>query len=185
MANTRESECLPIVVTGGPGSGKTSLILSLFRRGVPHMPEAGRAVIRDQTRIGGQALPWADRMLFAELMLAHDLRSYEEARRGGWPVIMDRGIPDIIGYLDLNGLAVPEHLRRAAQMHPYHQRVFIAPFWDRIYERDEERRQDPREAEATCDVMRQTYEALGYSLVDLPLMDVEERAAFVLGKLAR
>jgi len=33
------------VITGGPGSGKTSLIDALSRRGFPSMPEAGRAII--------------------------------------------------------------------------------------------------------------------------------------------
>ena len=47
------------VVTGGPGSGKTTLIEALGRLGIVSMPEAGRAIIRDQTAIGGQALPWA------------------------------------------------------------------------------------------------------------------------------
>ena len=56
------------VVTGGPGSGKSSLIESLRRRGFRSMPEAGRAIIQDQIRIGGKFLPWADRSMFAELM---------------------------------------------------------------------------------------------------------------------
>ncbi|TIV93045.1 MAG: ATPase, partial [Mesorhizobium sp.] len=48
------------VVTGGPGSGKTSLIEALALKGIQHMPEAGRAIIQDQVRIKGNALPWAD-----------------------------------------------------------------------------------------------------------------------------
>lgn len=58
------------VVTGGPGSGKSSLIDAMARRGFRTMPEAGRAIIRDQVGIGGSALPWADRALFAELCWA-------------------------------------------------------------------------------------------------------------------
>ena len=36
------------VVTGGPGSGKSTLLAALAEQGLPHMPEAGRAVIRDE-----------------------------------------------------------------------------------------------------------------------------------------
>lgn len=57
------------VITGGPGSGKTTLIDALAAEGVRHRPEAGRAIIRDQAVIGGTALPWADRAAFAELIL--------------------------------------------------------------------------------------------------------------------
>ncbi|WP_321163363.1 MULTISPECIES: AAA family ATPase [unclassified Sphingomonas] len=58
------------IITGGPGSGKTTLIDALAAEGIRHMPEAGRAIIRDQVAIGGSALPWADRAAFADLMLA-------------------------------------------------------------------------------------------------------------------
>jgi predicted ATPase len=52
------------VITGGPGSGKTTLIEALGARGLRHMSEAGRAIIQDQLAIGGSALPWADRRAF-------------------------------------------------------------------------------------------------------------------------
>ena len=45
------------VITGGPGSGKSTLIKALAERGFCTMPEAGRAIIRDQVAIGGEALP--------------------------------------------------------------------------------------------------------------------------------
>lgn len=62
-----------VVITGGPGSGKTSLVEALAALGHPVEPEAGRAIIRRQQAIDGQALPWRDRALFAELMLDRDL----------------------------------------------------------------------------------------------------------------
>ena len=54
------------VLTGGPGSGKTTLIDALAARGYACSLEAGRAVIRHQQDIGGNALPWGDRALFAD-----------------------------------------------------------------------------------------------------------------------
>jgi predicted ATPase len=79
------------VVTGGPGSGKSTLIEALTARGLCTMAEAGRAIIRDQVAIGGEALPWADRGTFAELMLSWDIRSYRSALKIEGPVIFDRG----------------------------------------------------------------------------------------------
>src|SRR3546814_18061901 len=49
------------VITGGPGSGKSTLIEAVAVEGFDHMPEAGRAIIRDQVAVGRAALPWADR----------------------------------------------------------------------------------------------------------------------------
>lgn len=171
------------VMTGGPGSGKTSLLRAMARRGLPVTPEAGRAIIRDQIRIGGSALPWGDRALFAELMLSWDMRSYRKAQGADGPVLMDRGIPDIIGYLTLCGLPVPQHIAAAARLHPYHPRVFLAPHWDAIYENDAERRQDRSEAQATARIMAQTYAGLGYRVVELPLTGIETRSDFVAAHL--
>src|SRR3546814_4416858 len=91
------------------------------------MPEAGRAIIRDQVAIGGAALPWADRAAFAELMLGWKLRSWHEAHDRAWPVICVRRVPDVAGYLRLCGLPVPAHVSQAADLFRYQPRGFITP----------------------------------------------------------
>jgi predicted ATPase len=172
------------VITGGPGSGKSSLIQALANAGLRHMPEAGRAIIQDQVSIGGSALPWSDRRAFAELMLGWELRSHREARAVPGPVICDRGIPDIVGYLTLCGLPVPDHVQRAAELFRYHRTVFIAPHWPEIFSQDAERKQDAKEAAATCRMMAEIYPKFGYDLVHLPLASIAERAAFVQAYIA-
>lgn len=167
------------VVTGGPGSGKSSLINELSSRGFCTKPEAGRAIIKDQVRIGGTAVPWADKALFAELMLCWELRSYMEASAESSVTILDRGIPDVVGYLTLCGLPVPKYLERAAALHPYNRKVFLAPYWDEIFTNDDERKQGADEAKATGDIMCETYARLGYQIVELPLINIHARADFV------
>ena len=95
------------VVTGGPSSGKSTLIDALHGKGFASMPEAGRAIIRDQVRIDGTALPWADKAMFAELMLGWELRSWHEASALEKPVLMDRGIPDSSRYPASTGCSHP------------------------------------------------------------------------------
>ncbi|WP_249680999.1 AAA family ATPase [Roseococcus pinisoli] len=172
-----------IVVTGGPGSGKTTLIEALAASGLRTMPEAGRAIIRDQLAIGGNALPWADRAAFAELMLGWEMRSHYEALAGPGTVILDRGVPDVAGYLTLCGLEVPAPVRRAAEVFRYRRQVFIAPPWRAIFAQDAERKQDFAEAQATFEALAATYVGLGYELVHLPLAPVTERVAFVLDRI--
>ncbi len=172
-----------IVITGGPGSGKSTLIDYLQEAGFSRSHEAGRGVIQDQMAIGGRALPWNDPELFAELMLCWELRSYRQAATRSGPVFFDRGIPDIIGYLRLEGRSVPEHLHAAASTFRYHARVFIAPPWPEIYEQDAERKQPLAEAERTYDSMLTTYAECGYELVELPRVPVEARARYVTDRL--
>jgi predicted ATPase len=168
------------VITGGPGSGKTTLIDLLRERGFAVAPEAGRAIIQDQTTIGGTALPWRDPALFAELMLAWELRSYRWALDQPGPVFFDHAVPSVASYLRLTGLPVPDHVTAAVAAFPYHPRVFVAPPWPEIYRTDEERHQDLAEARRTYDVVVETYTGFGYRLVELPRVDVAERLRFVL-----
>ncbi|WP_027034885.1 AAA family ATPase [Mesorhizobium ciceri] len=171
------------VLTGGPGSGKTTLIEALRHAGFATSVEAGRGIIRDQSAIGGPALPWHDRALFAELMLSWEMRSYQIAQeQTGRPVFFDRGVPDTLGYLRLSGLPVPEHIRVAADRFRYNPRVFVAPPWPEIFAQDEERKQTLDEAERTYHALAGVYTQLGYELVPLPLVPVEARLRFVLAE---
>jgi len=168
------------VLTGGPGSGKSTLIEALKQAGFHTAPEAGRGVIRDQMAIGGRALPWQDRALFAELMLSWELRSWHAAHAKSGPVFFDRGVPDTIGYLRLCDLPVPDHAVNAAQKFRYARRVFIAPPWPEIFAQDEERKQTLDEARHTHDSVAGVYAELGHELVPLPLVSVQERVRFIL-----
>lgn len=171
------------VITGGPGSGKTTLIDGLEALGYARSLEAGRGIIQHQAAIDGPALPWRDPALFAELMLSWEMRSYHAAQAHAGPVLFDRGVPDVIGYLTLCGLPVPPHCHEAATRHRYNRVVFIAPPWPEIFRQDAERKQDPELAQRTYASMVQTYGRLGYELVELPRAPVQERLRFVIERI--
>ena len=171
------------VLTGGPGSGKTTLVEALEARGYATTEEAGRGVIREQMQGGGDGLPWLDRERFAGLMFDWELRSYRQAQRQDGPVVFDRGLPDTIGYLRLEGLEAPAFMEEEALRLRYNQRVFIAPPWKDIFGPDEERRQSWEVAVRTHEVMAETYAELGYDLVELPRGAVDQRADFVVAAI--
>lgn len=171
------------VITDGHSSGKSTLIEALAASGIPSMPEAGGAIIQDQLAIGGEALPWSDRHAFAGLTLSWEMRSYRAAMNLDGPVIFDRGIPDVLGYLCLSNLPILPHVEKAAQTFRCNRRVFIAPPWPEIFTQDSERKQSLEQARATCEAMIETYSALGYELIPLPFDSVEHRAQFVLATI--
>lgn len=166
------------VVTGGPGSGKTTLIRELVKY-YTVKAESGRAIIQEQLEIAGQALPWINPLAFAEQMLVKDLCSYNEANQQHSTVIFDRGIPDICGYLMTIKRDIPSHIKKAAQEHLYNEYVFITPYWPEIFEQDTERKQTLVEAKLTYEVMREVYIQLGYTLIQLPKASIAERVDFM------
>lgn len=167
------------ILTGGPGSGKTTLIEALAAAGVATSPEVGRAVIREQLAAGGDALPWADQQAFADLMLIRDVAAHREALATGALTLLDRGVPDVAGFLRVSCLPVPPRIDEAARTCRYNPRVFIAPFWAEIFTGNAERKQSPEVAEATFAVMVETYRDYGYELIELPKVSVADRVTFV------
>ncbi len=167
------------IITGGPGAGKTSLIEELRARGHACVDEVGRAIIRQQRLIGGNALHTGDRGLFLELMLSWSIADYERASTTRGPVFFDRGIPELVGYCHLVGMPVPLHVRAAAERFVFARRVFVAPPWPEIYGADAERGQSLEEAEATHAAVTAAYRSFGYETVDLPRTSIAGRADFI------
>lgn len=171
------------VVTGPPGSGKSTLIDALAAVGIATSAEVGRRIIREQLAVGGDVLPWSDERAFAELMIVGEVAAHRAALARSGPVVLDRGVPDVIGFLRASNLPVPPAIRAAAVACRYNARVFLAPFWAGIFRTDAERPQPAAVAERTEPVMRATYRDLGYRVIDLPRASVADRVAFVLGHL--
>lgn len=171
------------VITGGPGSGKSTLIEALAAAGIATSPEVGRAVIREQLAAGGDALPWADQRRFAGLMVVREVAAHQAALASAAVTVLDRGVPDVVGFLRVSGLPVPPHIDAAARACRYNPHVFIAPFWTEIFTEDAERKQSPDVAEATFAVMADTYRGYGYQLIEVPRVSVAERVAFIVDRI--
>lgn len=173
-----------IVITGGPGCGKTTVLHELARRGYSTVPEVAREIIQQQVATGGEALPWANTAAYAALMLQRSISSYQQHQQATAPTFFDRGIPDTLGYLRL--IQQDEALARlAAQQYRYADTVFLAPAWEAIYTQDTERKQTFEEAVQTAALLATVYTECGYNVIELPKTTPSNRADFILQHLHR
>lgn len=168
------------VITGPPGSGKTTLIESLEKH-VKVVPEAARRVLMIERASGGTATGEQDAAAFVTRMLDMSIADYAAANG---PTLFDRGLPDLLAFCTYYQLP-DQNVRTAIKAHPYQPPVFMLPSWPEIYQTDSERTLDFVSAAAFGDLTRQAYLRSGYSLVDVPKTSREARLAFILKALKR
>ncbi len=168
------------VVTGAPGSGKSTLLAEVARRGIVTRPEVARAILQTP---GGMELRAQKPAQFAVAMLEAQLAAWGDGEVGQGPLLYDRGFPDIVGFLKLEGLAVPSQIDAACRNCRFEGPVFHTRPWKGIYRQDAERVQSWDEAVASDEAVVQAWRDYGYDLTPLPFTDPAARARFVLEKL--
>jgi len=173
-----------VVITGGPGAGKTTMLGELERRGFNCVPEIARQIIQEQARSGGNALPWADTDRYCRLMLERSVASFQENHPAYTLTFCDRGIPDTLCAARLLGLTWEREILAACRSYRYATRVFLAPPWREIYETDKERKQTYEEAVRTSVLLAQIYQDCGYEVVEIPRVSPARRVEFLLEQVA-
>lgn len=171
------------IFTGGPGSGKTTVLNCLAERGYLTVEETGRKIIRHQSQTNGDALPWDNASRYARLMFLHSLTDFEEYAHLDQKCFFDRGIIDVLGYCRLCNISVSSALETAAKKYQYNKKVFLFPFWQEIYTTDTEKKQNITEAQNTYAVLKATYEEFGYETIVVPCLLPEERVKWILNHL--
>jgi predicted ATPase len=172
------------VVTGCSGGGKSSIIEALSARGFFCIEEAGRAIVQEQARIGGDATPWLNPEKFCDLLVNRYIFLFEQVDERLTPVFFDRGIPEALTFARMLNRPLPEHHRMAIINYRYAPAVFITPPWPEIFTTDAERRHSFQDGLAEYPFTLEAYRQCGYQLVEVPKAPVAERVDFILQRVA-
>lgn len=172
-----------IIITGGPGSGKTALINYLEKEGYPVMQEISRQVILEAQKEGIEQLFLENPILFSEKLLMGRLRQFKEADNYAGPILFyDRGIPDVTAYMDFLNTHYPENFSTSCLENRY-DKIFVLPPWEDIYQKDNERYESFEEAKKIFNYLKNSYKKYGYTVYEVPVGSIKERAQFILNNL--
>jgi len=172
-----------IVIIGGPGTGKTTIIDGLIARGHCCYPEISRQVTLEARRQGIEQLFLENPLLFSELLLEGRKKQFHSAKdEPHETVFIDRGIPDVLAYMHYIGDAYPPGFDQACREHRY-SHIFVLPPWEEIYVSDAERYENFEQAKLIYAHLCETYRNYGYELTEVPKGSLDERLDFILGKI--
>jgi len=167
------------VITGAPCSGKTAVICELERRGYPVVHEAARAYIHEELQKGKTMAQIKGDILAFERHILYQKIEIEQSLSKNTTVFLDRAIPDSIGYYLLEGLNPDDPIRKSGLWR--YKNIF---FFERItFEIDTVRSEDDKIAAALDGLLKKSYQMLGYEIISVPLMAVEDRVDFILKHL--
>lgn len=174
----KQNKCY-YILTGAPGSGKSSILSELAKQDFTVIAEPAREILAEQRAIDGDGVSDKNCLLFKELMLSRAMLRYQQNEEATRAVIFDRGIPDILAYSDCFNLPVGAELKAAREFR-YNTTVLFLPAWREIFVNDEERTLSFEVAESFGEKLKNVYLDLGYQLQQLPCESVRNRIINIL-----
>jgi predicted ATPase len=177
---------LKIPISGGPHTGKTTLVEALRSEFADayFVPEPAETVINRE--LAKQALnpdyipvaPWIDYSIFGPAVADESTALEADIPADAHLVFQDRSQIDTIAYCRLNGFEgfVPEVQKRIKLAN-----YTVALFCEHVgtYTATDVRRETAEEAKRTHDFLAQAYDESGIQIVHLPAVSVEDRITIV------
>jgi predicted ATPase len=167
------------VITGGPYSGKTTLIDLLGDRGFRTVPETARMYLeREMDRGRTTDEIRADAEALERGLIEMQLR-FERALSATDVAFLDRGLPDGLTYCRVAGLD-PNEILPECFHHRYASIFVLDPL---PIEQDCLRIEEEATAALLDEWLTRDYGALGYGIVRVPVLSPKDRLAYVLERL--
>jgi len=173
-----------IVLIGGPGTGKSTVLNKLKEKGFFCFDEVSREVTLKAQKKGIDQLFLTEPLLFSEMLLEGREEQYLNAEKRKENIIfLDRGIPDVHAYMNYFKTAYPSLFLEKSKQYKYDLIFHFSP-WEEIYITDNERHETFKESVTIDKFLIEAYSELDYKIINVPFGTVDERTDFIINSLS-
>jgi predicted ATPase len=172
-----------IIITGGPGTGKTSLIEELKKNNFKCFDEISRGITLKYRKKGIEQLFLSDPNLFSQELLNGRIQQFNKSiNLQADCVFFDRGIPDIIAYLNFKKVDLSKKILESVDKYKYDM-IFLLEPWEDIYSSDIIRYESFDQVITIDSYIKNTYKEFGYNPIIVPKDNIKNRVDFVINSL--
>lgn len=173
-----------IVLIGGPGTGKTTVLNKLKEKGFFCFDEVSREVTLKAQKQGIEQLFLTEPLLFSKMLLEGREEQFLKADKSQENIIFfDRGIPDVHAYMNYFKTEYPNLFLEKSNQYKYDLIFHFSP-WKEIHTTDNERYETFEESCLIDTFLTKAYQDLGYKIINVPFGSVLERTNFIINSLA-
>ncbi len=169
-----------IIITGGPGSGKTAVIESLKSKGYEVIVEAASELISEGEQDEVSA---GDVKSFTHQVIVRQRKNEKECCKvDGGVVFLDGSLVESVAYLRNAGIPLPGELGKHIERANYDRAFFLEllPSEQEIKNHsDRARRLEVQESKKVHSLIKKAYQEFKIPIVSVPVLSVEERVMFV------
>ena len=170
-----------VLITGGPGTGKTSVAKELSNRGYFCFPEIVRDLKSLKRNQGINNYFDSTPIDFTNKLFHLRTNQYAKEIKSD-SIFYDRGPIDSIAYLKFKKINCPNRLINLAKTIKY-DFYFIAEPWEKIYVNDEIREETFNQCIVIHHSIVSTYKQFNAELISLPFESVNDRVEFILNRI--
>jgi len=168
------------VLTGGPGSGKTTTVNLLSERGYKTTIEHARHYLDSQRTFGKTVEEIRKHQAEFQLGVLDMQIEQEKLLSPDDVVFLDRAIPDALAYYRFLNLPQDEKLLEALST-IYYKKIFILDCLPLV--QDYARTEDEIAQKKIHAILTEVYESLPFPVIHVPILPSEERVDFILKNL--
>ncbi len=168
-----------VIISGGPGTGKSSIINELKNRGYLCFDEVWKKEYKNPKKTSNSdEINTFSQYIFLERLKHLEIKPNKKTKEN--LVFYDRSIIDTISYLKAYKKNIKTSWKNLANKKRYHETIFFCPTWKEIYKQTDGRKESFQESILIEKYLTSTYKEFLYKINTIPKLDIKNRVDYIL-----